>query len=180
MDVTESNIVDGSKRSVKVGIFSAILSSFFFLTAANAIAQTPTVEKIDPPSWWVDSPINRSRPCFGANMTGAHVKLANRHNKYKLKTRSNALHLRRVVLRENVQPENTRCENRSRRICKMRSRFLRRSRVSAIIRAFCSDDCLLRLTNGVRTASGKQRPVKIKSMYIDKRPPLSCGTFRGS
>ncbi len=50
---------------------------FFILLASTAAAQVPTVEKIDPPSWWVGSTINPVRVLIkGTNLTGAKIESA--------------------------------------------------------------------------------------------------------
>lgn len=50
---------------------------FIVLLAPIAVAQVPTVEKIDPPSWWVGSTINPVRLLIkGTNLTGAKIESA--------------------------------------------------------------------------------------------------------
>lgn len=49
-----------------------LLSAFCFLPAINA--QTPTVEKIEPPNWWANYAVNPVRVLVrGANLNGANV-----------------------------------------------------------------------------------------------------------
>ena len=45
--------------------------------AISALAQAPTVEKMDPPSWWVGSTINPVRVLVrGQNLAGARIESA--------------------------------------------------------------------------------------------------------
>ena len=54
-------------------LFLAVLFAVLFLNT-GIFAQTPTVEKIDPPNWWADYSINPVRVLVrGTNLTGAKV-----------------------------------------------------------------------------------------------------------
>src|SRR6185369_15443936 len=49
-----------------------------FLFCASAFAQTPSVTKVDPPSWWAGHTINPVRLLVrGKNLTGAKVRSLN-------------------------------------------------------------------------------------------------------
>lgn len=49
-----------------------------FLLSIGVTAQTPSVEKIEPPNWWVQSTLNPVRVLIrGKNLTGAKVELNN-------------------------------------------------------------------------------------------------------
>nr|MDQ3373982.1 cyclomaltodextrinase N-terminal domain-containing protein [Acidobacteriota bacterium] len=49
-----------------------LLIAYCSLLTANA--QTPTVEKIDPPNWWANMTVNPVRVLVrGKNLSGAHV-----------------------------------------------------------------------------------------------------------
>jgi len=53
-----------------------------YCSLLNAQAQTPTVEKIEPPNWWVGSSINPVRVLIrGKNLSGAKVEAANNNIK---------------------------------------------------------------------------------------------------
>ena len=59
--------------------FSAFLRlcGLFTLLAVSTFAQAPSVEKIDPPSWWTGSTINPVRILIrGRNLTGARIESA--------------------------------------------------------------------------------------------------------
>ncbi len=54
------------------------LAVLFLLFAATAGAQTPSVTKVDPPSWWSDHTINPVRLLVrGTNLAGARVSFSN-------------------------------------------------------------------------------------------------------
>ncbi len=57
-------------------VFFLLLTANFYLLTVNA--QTPTVEKIDPPNWWAEYSINPLRVLVrGANLGGANVVAPN-------------------------------------------------------------------------------------------------------
>ncbi len=54
------------------------LCVFILFLPVTAFAQTPTVEKIDPPNWWASSTINPVRVLIrGKNLTGAKIETNN-------------------------------------------------------------------------------------------------------
>src|SRR5687768_16484468 len=63
-----------------LSFFSATLrlSGLLLLLNCCLFAQTPVVEKIDPPSWWTQSTINPVRVLVrGRNLTGAKIESGN-------------------------------------------------------------------------------------------------------
>lgn len=82
--------------------------SILFLALA-IIAQTPTVEKIDPPNWWTQSTINPVRVLIrGKNLTGGRVESNNPGiTATNFKTSANGNYLfADITIRENVQIGN--------------------------------------------------------------------------
>ena len=82
--------------------------SILFL-ALEIIAQTPTVEKIDPPNWWTQSTINPVRVLIrGKNLTGGRVESNNPGiTATNFKTSANGNYLfADITIRENVQIGN--------------------------------------------------------------------------
>ena len=82
--------------------------SILFL-AIVGIAQMPTVEKIDPPSWWAQSTINPVRVLIrGKNLTGAKIESSNLGlTASNFKTSANGNYLfADITIRENIQVGN--------------------------------------------------------------------------
>jgi len=58
--------------------FSLTLALLCFFLASTAFAQTPSISKVDPPSWWARHTINRVRLLVrGTNLRGAKVTSTN-------------------------------------------------------------------------------------------------------
>ena len=65
-------------RHIKHKSFPSILLCLLCLFVADSLAQTPSVTKVDPPSWWAKHTINPVRLLVrGANLRGAHVRALN-------------------------------------------------------------------------------------------------------
>ena len=53
----------------------ALLISFFLMTVSVCAAQAPSVEKVEPPSWWAGHSVNPVRVLVrGKNLSGARVE----------------------------------------------------------------------------------------------------------
>lgn len=67
----------GFGRSIKSFSSCFKFALLFIINAATMAAQVPTVEKMDPPSWWVGSTINPVRVLIkGTNLGGARIESA--------------------------------------------------------------------------------------------------------
>ncbi len=67
-----------TKRHIKHKRFAAIFMCLLCFFVADSFAQSPSVTKVDPPSWWAKHTINPVRLLVrGANLRGAHVKAMN-------------------------------------------------------------------------------------------------------
>jgi neopullulanase len=66
------------KRHKIIPSISLCLLCVLYLFVAESFAQSPSVTKVDPPSWWAKHTINPVRLLVrGANLRGAHVKATN-------------------------------------------------------------------------------------------------------
>jgi glycosidase len=98
--------VDPRQKSLSASLRLCVVVLLF---STNISAQAPSVEKIDPPSWWVEGTINPVRLLVkGGNLNGARIETSNPSIvASNFKTSANGHYLfADLRIAENVQPGN--------------------------------------------------------------------------